>query len=109
MRRVLGVTALAVGTGLAALVAPVAHADENAYVNYIQSHGWKFTGEEEGETVAKGQIECKAMRAGKSENQLTWDLEGDMSNALAALIVRGAHLYLCPDAPVAYSDQLPKR
>jgi hypothetical protein len=103
-------TLIAGAAAVLVLTATPAHADDqNGYMSYLESHGINRQSISEGELVTLGEAECQKMRAGHSEDELTYALEAYKSNAESSIIVVGAHHYLCPDAPVAYSSSLPKR
>ncbi len=115
MKRLTLSVAVAVGAATAAFsfgtaaVWPAHADDQDGYIAYLQNHGMSRQSISEGELVTAGEAECQEMRKGRSEYDLTHELEAYKSNAESSAIVSGAHRYLCPDAPVAYSTNLPKR
>ena len=88
-------------------LAPAANADgKDSYLTYLREHGVDDSGFEwEGQTLAEGKLVCTDLNKGVPEATAYTNQQAlGRSNALSSVIVRGAHQYLCPNAPVAFDD-----
>jgi hypothetical protein len=81
----------------AVLFAIPAHADDQAFINYMISHGNTTTASHTGVSyLTYGQQVCQALRSGASPGSEIGRLEGIISRAESDLVVHGAQQYLCP-------------
>jgi hypothetical protein len=72
---------------------PLAHADDQGYLNYLSSHGvpaWPA-----GPGLKAGHDACSALRDGSSPQSFISTM-GLMGQIYGQTVVDGAHQYLCP-------------
>jgi Spy/CpxP family protein refolding chaperone len=99
----------AAAVAVVGLAAPVAHADDNAYIAYLRSMKMGGGSDWEGQILAIGNLQCEQMMKGRDEISVYRDLhDTGMSNAESSNVVYAAHHYLCPNAPVAFHTSYPK-
>jgi hypothetical protein len=81
----------------AVLFATPAHADDQAFMNYMVNHGNTTTASHTGVSyLTYGKQVCQALQSGASPGSEIGRLEGIISNAESELVVTGARQYLCP-------------
>jgi hypothetical protein len=86
-----------VAASAAVLFATPAHADDQAFMNYMLNHGGTTTASHTGVSyLTYGQQVCQALQSGASPGSEIGRLEGIISRAESDLVVHGAQQYLCP-------------
>jgi hypothetical protein len=91
----LGAAGIAAAAGLLGTT-PVAHADDQSYLNYIKARGQSMLPIAEGPLVAAGYTACGHLRTGETPAQVAQHFL-DPSLTPPQLVVEAAQHELCPD------------
>ena len=102
MRKRLSVAAIAAaGFTVGGIGAPLAHADDQAFLNELRSNGFpglSFAGQQmpDGAVLAQGYMACNRLHLGESPDQLLAQVNPNDSN-IGRMLVQAAQHNLCPD------------
>ncbi|GBE65827.1 hypothetical protein MFM001_22890 [Mycobacterium sp. MFM001] len=102
MRKQLVFAAIAAaGFAVGLIVAPSAHADDQGFLNELQSNGfggWSVGGQQmpDGVLVAQGYMACNRLHLGESPDQLVGQLSPNDAGT-GRMLIQAAQHNLCPD------------